>query len=242
MYMTDLVSVVIPTFNRFDILMTTIQSVKAQTYGNIEIIVVNDNSNEGAYYEYDWAVNGIHIIHLESNTKEIFGYACVGHVRNIGIQNSSGKYIAFCDDDDLWFPNKIKLQVDAMKRTGCKMSSTDGLFGVGIYDRSKSYKVYNAEHYYDDLRDIYRLHNSTMLDDGFPEVWDLNFMSVTNCMVCSSVIVEKDILYEIQGMKCTPMAREDYDCWLRALEHTNSVYVKDICFYYDGGHGNGKNY
>ncbi len=35
---------------------------------------------------------------------------------------------------------------------------------------------------------------------------------------------------------------EDYDCWLRALEHTDSVYVKDICFYYDIGHGDGKNY
>ena len=80
--MTDLVSVVIPTFNRFDILMTTIQSVKAQTYSNIEILVVNDNSNEGAYYDYDWTGNGIRIIHLESNTKEIlfmlrFGYQSV---------------------------------------------------------------------------------------------------------------------------------------------------------------------
>jgi hypothetical protein len=35
---------------------------------------------------------------------------------------------------------------------------------------------------------------------------------------------------------------EDYDCWLRALEHTDLVYVPDICFYYDGGHGDGRNY
>ena len=41
-------------------------------------------------------------------------------------------------------------------------------------------------------------------------------------------------------MKCVNNGREDYDCWLRALEYTNSVYVKDICFYYDSGHGDVK--
>lgn len=36
--------------------------------------------------------------------------------------------------------------------------------------------------------------------------------------------------------------REDYDCWLRSLKHTNSVYVNDICFYYDVRNGYGRNY
>lgn len=238
----DLVSVVIPTFNRFDILMTTIQSIQSQTYDNIEIIVVNDKSNETAYYDYDWAGNGVRIVHLERNTKELFGYACAGYVRNKGIQQSLGKYVAFCDDDDLWFPRKIELQIDAMKRTGCKMSSTDGLYGVGIYDPSKSYKVYNAEHYYDALRDIYRSYKSSLFDNGFPDIWDWNFMYVTNCMICSSVVVEREILERIQGMKCVVNGQEDYDCWMRALQHTSSAYVKDVCFYYDGGHGHGKNY
>ena len=35
---------------------------------------------------------------------------------------------------------------------------------------------------------------------------------------------------------------EDYAYWLRALQHTNSIYVKDVCFYYDNGHGDGQNY
>ena len=240
--MTGLVSVIIPTFNRFKFLMNTIQSVKAQTYENIEIIVVNDNSTEGAYYSYDWASNGIRIIHTVCNSKDIFGYACVGHVRNTGIQNSSGKYIAFCDDDDIWFPNKLKLQIDAMNRTGCKMSSTDGLYGVGVYDPSKSYKVYNAEHSYEELRNIYRRANSTLLNNGFPEVWDLGFIRVHNCVICSSVIIEKELLYKIHGMKCARIGIEDYDCWLRALTHTSSVYINQVCFYYDGGHGQGNNF
>ena len=35
---------------------------------------------------------------------------------------------------------------------------------------------------------------------------------------------------------------EDYDYWLRSLIHTNCIYVTDVCFYYDGGHGNGQNW
>ena len=38
------------------------------------------------------------------------------------------------------------------------------------------------------------------------------------------------------------LVHTDYDFWLRALEHTNCVYIEDICFYYDNGHGDGQNY
>ena len=144
----DKVSVIIPTYNRFKYLLNTIESVKKQTYTNLEIIVINDKSTQKEYYEYDWNSNNIKIIHLEKNSKDIFGYACAGFNRNKGIELSSGKYIAFCDDDDIWFPNKIEFQLKAMQETGCKMSSTDGLIGNGIFNLTKSYKKYNAEHHY----------------------------------------------------------------------------------------------
>jgi glycosyltransferase involved in cell wall biosynthesis len=236
----DLVSVVIPTYNRFKYLLNLIESIKSQTYPNIEIIVVNDCSTEKSYYEYAW--EGINIIHLKENSKSIFGYACAGYVRNKGIEQAKGKYIAFCDDDDIWFPEKIELQIKHMKETGCKMSSTDGLIGQGIYDCNKIYPKYNAEYYYKTLQNIYKNKGSNLLDNGFPRVWDLNFLRVHNCIITSSLIIEKDILLKINKMKYVRNGQEDYDCWLRALEHTNCVYVKDICFYYDSGHGKGRNY
>jgi len=52
----------------------------------------------------------------------------------------------------------------------------------------------------------------------------------------------KNILDKINNMKYVKNGQEDYNCWLRALNHTDSVYVKDICFYYDSGHGDGQNY
>ena len=238
----DLVSVIIPSYNRFAYVLNTIKSVKLQTYSNIEIIVVNDCSVEKEYYEYNWNENGITIIHLETNSKNLFGFACAGYVRNKGIEISNGKYIAFCDDDDIWFPSKIDLQLHAMKQTGCKMSSTDGLIGNGVYTDGQIYKRYNAEHYLNDLKWIYYQKGSAILDRGFPEIWTLDFLKIHNCIICSSVLIEKEILDKINNMKCVKNGQEDYDCCLRALNHTNSVYVKDVCFYYDNCHGYGNNY
>ena len=236
------VSVIIPTFNRFKYLLNTIESVKKQTYNNLEIIVVNDKSTEKEYYNYDWGTNNITIIHLNENSKQNFGYACAGYVRNKGIEISTGQYIAFCDDDDIWFPKKIELQLNAMKKSGCKMSSTDGLIGNGVYNENKKYKKYNAEHYFATLQNIYRRKNSDLLENGFPEIWSLDFLKIHNCVICSSVLMEKNILDKINNFKNVRNGREDYDCWLRALKHTNSIYVNEICFYYDSGHGNGRNY
>ncbi len=258
------VSVVIPSFNRFKYLLNTINSIKQQTYTDLEIVVVNDCSAEKEYYEYDWKGNGVNIIHLKENSRSIVGQAGCAYVRNKGIEVSKGKYIAFCDDDDIWFPDKTKLQLEAMKKTECKMSSTDGLIGHGIYNPNTEYQKYNAEHYFQTLYTIYENYSDdtlrktlrkipliktmvkpntkNMLRNGFPDIWTFEFLNVHNCIITSSVIMEKSILNTIGNFKNIENGMEDYDCWLRALKHTNSVYVDETCFYYDNGHGDGQNW
>ena len=243
----ELISVIIPSYNRFKFLMLAIQSIKKQTYKNIEIIVINDCSDRERekYHSYDWEKNGIKIIHLETNSKEIFGYPCVGYVRNIGISNcsSDSKYFSFIDDDDIFLKkNKLELQIAAMKRTGCKMSCTEALFGYGEYDSNKTYSKYNAEAHIDILKNIYK--DTTYLDDGFPEIWTKDFIKIHNCVICSSVVIDRSLLNNINNMRHISIAAlipEDYDCWLRATEYTDCVYIKEPCVYYDGDHGYGLN-
>ena len=67
----DKVSIIIPTYNRFNFLLNTIKSVKEQTYKNIEIIVINDCSTQKEYYEYNFD-NDIIIINLKENSKKKF--------------------------------------------------------------------------------------------------------------------------------------------------------------------------
>ena len=234
------VTVVISTYNRFSFLQNAIESVKNQTYKNIEIIVVNDCSTQKEYYTHDW--KDVKIIHMPVNSRQYFGYPSSGFVKNQGVLASTGSYIAYLDDDDIWLPRKIELQMKAMKETGFKMSSTDGYIGSGIYDSTRTYEKYNKEHYFNRLQEIYRSKGSLQLENGFPRVWDFSFERIHNCMICSSVILEKKLLEEIGLMRPLPIGQEDYDCWLRALQLTCSVYIDEPCFYYDSGHGSGQDY
>ena len=235
------VSVIIPTYNRFVYLLNAIKSVQKQTYKHIEIIVVNDCSSQKEYYQYNW--DGIKIVHLKDNSKKIFGYACAAYVRNEGIKISTGEYIAFCDDDDIWFPNKIELQINAMKNnTNCKMCCTDGLIGKGIYDKNKHYQKYNGDFHFNTLQSIYKGKNSIFLKNGFPKIWNLDFLTIHNCVICSSVLVTKEILNKINNIPLLKNGQEDYNCWLKILEHTDIIYLEDICFYYDESHGDGQHY
>jgi len=243
----DLITVIIPTYNRFNYLLNAIESVKNQTYKNIEIIVINDGSTQKEYYQHNF--EDIKIIHLEKNTKELFGFPCVGYVINIGLYNASGKYIAFLDDDDYFFPTKLELQIAAMKRTGCKMSCTDGFIGKGMYNKMNTYPKFNAEKFYNILRDIYRQHRSKLLDNGFPEIWTLEFIKIHNCIIASTVLLDREIIETIGpqreikmggAMIDGVMVHIDYDYWLNAMKHTDCVYINEPCIYYDDSHGGGQ--
>ncbi len=236
------VTVIIPTFNRFECLLNAVSSVLNQTYENIEIIVVNDCSTDERYYTHDFGKE-VKVVHKETNSKKIYGFGSASPQRNAGIREAdpSSKYIAFLDDDDSWLPHKLQLQINAMNQTGCKMSSTEALSGYGVYQPSQSYPLYNAEHCYKTILSIFKRKHSTLLDNGFPKIWDAAFLSVHNCIITSSVVIRKDITQLVGEFKLMPYA-EDFNYWKRALQHTDCVYVDVPCIYYDNGHGGGSNW
>ena len=235
----DLVSVIITSYNRFEYLLNTIKSIRNQTYKNIEIIVVNDNSTQIEYHSHNLC--NILFIHMQHCSKKIYGHNNIGYLRNQGINAAKGKYIAFCDDNVIWFPNKIELQIKSMKESGCKFSCTDGLIGEGIYNYNNNYKKYNSEYNYIELQNIFKEKGSNLLENGFPKILDLEFLKIHNCILSSSGIIDTEILVKVNKFISTRNSNGEYDCWLRVLEHTNCVYVNDVCFFYDSGHGSYKN-
>lgn len=104
-----LVSVVIPTCNRADLLRRAIDSVRNQTYKEIEIIVVDDASSDGTP-EVVAHISDDRLRYLRHERNR--GGAAT---RNTGIQAATGDYIAFLDDDDEWEPDKTEIQMAALK-------------------------------------------------------------------------------------------------------------------------------
>jgi glycosyltransferase involved in cell wall biosynthesis len=98
-----LVSVIIPTYNRSELLRVAVESVLAQTYANIEVIVVNDGSTDDtATVMEQWADR---VIYFEQTNQG------VAATRNKGLRAASGEYITFLDDDDFVLPTKTERQV-----------------------------------------------------------------------------------------------------------------------------------
>ena len=105
-----LVSVIIPSYNRFEFLQEAIESVNNQTYKNFELIVINDCSTDERYYQNNFQKH-IKKIDLKENQKNLLGYVSAGHIRNFGLRVATGKYIAFLDDDDIWLKDKLEVQI-----------------------------------------------------------------------------------------------------------------------------------
>lgn len=99
------ISVIIPVFNGEKYLSEAIESVLAQTYENIELIVVDDGSSDKSR---DVALSYTTVKYFYQENKG------VAAARNLGIQKATSEYISFLDADDLWLPNKLLLQMKAL--------------------------------------------------------------------------------------------------------------------------------
>lgn len=104
----DLVSAIITTHNRVDLLPRAIDSVLSQSYSNIECVVVDDASDDDTM-SYCQQRQDIVYVRLEKENSR-----GGNHARNVGIGVAKGELIAFLDDDDYWLPDKIKKQVEIM--------------------------------------------------------------------------------------------------------------------------------
>lgn len=105
------VSVIIPTYNRKNLLQRAVDSALAQTLTDIEIIIVDDGSTDGT-------------AELFAHTEDLrVQYHLLPHhgacaARNTGIDLASGRYIAFLDSDDVWLPEKLAIQQRQLESSG----------------------------------------------------------------------------------------------------------------------------
>ena len=116
-FVPGLVSVVIPTYNRSELVLKAIDSVLNQTYKSVEIIVVDDCSTDDTILVLSKYGENIRLVKNEVNSY-------VGFARNVGVSMARGEYVAFLDSDDIWLPQKLELQMSWMKENHFDISVT----------------------------------------------------------------------------------------------------------------------
>lgn len=115
-----LVSIITPSFNCADYIGQTIESILAQTYPEWELLVTDDCSTDNSrdiirgYADCD---KRIRLFELDKNSG-------AGVARNNSIKEAKGRYIAFCDSDDRWYPDKLQKQLAFMAEKDCAFSYT----------------------------------------------------------------------------------------------------------------------
>jgi glycosyltransferase involved in cell wall biosynthesis len=127
----DLVSVLIPAYNAERWLATTVQSVLAQTWPAIEIIVVDDGSRDRTFaVAKEWESTAVKVL-----TQANMGAAAA---RNRALELAQGDYIQWLDADDLLHPEKIALQMHAAKEAADPRVLLSGPFGTFYYRLEKA--------------------------------------------------------------------------------------------------------
>lgn len=121
-----LVSVVVPVFNRSDVVPSAVESVLGQTFADLELIVVDDGSSEdiAAALSEPLSRPNVSLVRHEQNRG-------AGASRNSGIDRAGGHYVAFLDSDDTWRPEKLARQLAFMETRPDIQASCTGYRLVG---------------------------------------------------------------------------------------------------------------
>ena len=212
-----LVSVIIPTYNRADMIKRAINSVYNQTYDNFEIIVVDDASNDNTIEVIgNYKDERIKYLKLEDNQGQCFA-------RNRGIEISKGEYIGFLDSDDEWLPLKLEKQLECFNKGDASLAAVYGFSYV--IDETNNHKYVH--------------------DDGFirGNLYK-DFMAGFCPSTPSLFLVRKDVMMEVGMFDENLITFVDLDLWLRIskqysfdyvetpiinkYEHTGEQYVSDF--------------
>jgi glycosyltransferase involved in cell wall biosynthesis len=200
-----IVSVIIPTHNRPDFLKETIQSILSQTLTDIEVIVISNGFND----KNRQTVENFNDPRLFYADQENSGGP--SSPRNHGIRLSKGKYIAFCDDDDLWVKDKLEKQVKAL--------DNNPEYGLSY---SKMIRFNNEKKW-------------TVTHEEGPA--DFDSLLRNNTVPISSVIVRKELLEKYGGFSENKLVgtSEDYEFLLRLAAITKFFFLNEYLIHYWSG-------
>ncbi len=207
----DLVSVIIPTFNRLSFLQKAVDSVLKQTYRPMEVIIIDDGSEDSSY-----EMLKPFLTTCSENISCRYFYQRnngVSSARNLGLKQALGEYISFLDSDDLWDSRKIEIQMGFMtSQSEYQVCYTDEIWirkGVRVNPKN-----------------IHQKYSGNIYTHCLPL-----------CIISpSSILMKRDIIDRIGLFDEDLPACEDYDYWLRLSSQYSIYFIKEKLITKQGGH------
>ena len=205
------VSVVIPTFNRAREVQAALISVLAQTYPAFEVIVVDDGSTDGT-----WEAIQQFIRRQNGKRKQIRHFFQPNQgpsvARSKGIEQARGEWIAFLDSDDVWLPDKLELQVQAIQqfKDECGACFTDAQMVNDLGLNVSSFRFFGR--HYDQTVGI-ASDALLCIAKGFCGFW------------LSTLLVRSDLARRIHAFDPEIQVAEDRDFYFRLALVTSLVYI-----------------
>lgn len=195
-----LVSIIVPTFNRPEALSDCLRSIEGQTFRHFEVVVVNDGGVDVANVVARWNARGAinYIRHPENR-----GPAAA---RNTGIRAATGDYIAYLDDDDLYYPDHLETLVNFLESTGCRAAYTDA---VRAHQKRVAGKFLVCK------RDI-----------PFSLDFDANQILIRNFIPTPCILHSKDCLRESDLFDESLPVLEDWDLWIRISRRFPLAHIR----------------
>ena len=202
--MKELVSVIIPNYNHGQYIAECIKSVIAQTYSDIEILVIDNFSNDNTAQAVNEIINqnsSVTIKFLQFNNNGIIAAS-----RNFGVKHAAGTYLAFLDSDDVWEPSKLEVQVDQLQKS--KYAAVATRFNP----------IGEIAYCYDHLAYM------TYKGDIIVSYQDI---LISNPIVTSSFLMRKEHFLKLGGFDESPEYRfiEDWELWLRLTKQFGDIKI-----------------
>jgi hypothetical protein len=194
------VSIIIPVFNGSNYLSKAIESAIKQDYGNLEIIVINDGSNDNFQTRKIALSFGNQIRYFEKQN------GGVASALNFGISQMSGEYFSWLSHDDLYLPSKISSQVNFLNR-----------FGID----SKNKIVFSDFELIDDNGNVFGQSNLALQNISSFRIWLTGQSLLNGC----TLLIPKEALNNAQCFREDLKHTQDYDLWFRIAENFDFEYL-----------------
>jgi len=240
----DLVSVIIPSYNRAYCIATTVDSVLAQTHGNLEVLVIDDGSQDATRQLFAERYG------REPRVRYIYqANAGVSAARNHGLGLATGDYLALLDSDDIWRPWKLEAQLRclaALPSAGMIWTDMDAIGPDGAISHRRyltkmysSYQRFSRDQLFRDAHQLSAIDARLAAALGDPQVFLGNIFSpmiAGNLVHTSTVLLRRDRFVRVREFDVElRYAGEDHDFHLRTCREGDVAYLDAPSILYQRG-------